>query len=87
RTGNWVISPSLQWYDETPNNAGEKADDYLVVDLYSYYRFKNAPFKISLRVNNLLDKKYRVAAESNLGVLESVPQPERQFILHFDYLF
>ena len=87
RTANWVISPSLQWYDKTPNNAGEEADDYLVMDLYSYYRFKESPFKIGLRINNLLNKKYRVAAESNLGVLENVPQPERQFILHLDYLF
>lgn len=87
RSANWVISPSFYWYDKTPNNAGEQADAYHLVNLYGHYQLERAPIRFSLNISNLTNRSYRVAAESNLGVLESVPQRKRHLALGFTYEF
>lgn len=87
RTAQWLLSPSLYWYDDTPNNAGELTDGYHLLNLHGQYQLKDIPLKLTFTTSNLLDKSYSVAGEANLGVLESVPQRKRHVSIGFSYLF
>ena len=87
RTANWRLTPSFYWYDETPNNAGDLTDDYSLLNLFVEYQVSETPIRINASISNLLDECYFVAAEANLGVLESVPQQKRHISLGLSYQF
>jgi len=87
RTAQWLLSPSLYWYDDTPNNAGELTDGYHLLNLHGQYQLKDIPLKLTFTISNLLDESYRVAGEANLGVLESVPQRKRHLAIGLIYQF
>ncbi|MCU7959521.1 MAG: TonB-dependent receptor [gamma proteobacterium symbiont of Bathyaustriella thionipta] len=70
------------------NNSFNKLDSYSVVNLSA--RYVSGPFRISAKINNLLDKEYEETANTGFDasfspIVGFFPAPERNFWLTFEY--